>query len=150
MKYEFVNEDTITSPTGVILTRIRALVDIYSHGVKVGNLGGYLESGNNLSQHGTAWVDKGAHVFGSSLVSGHVFITDNARIYGDAHVFGDARVYGNARVYDNSKVFGHAMVYGEAKINGETKVYGESRVWGSSRIAQVYQEAQKDVQKIQD
>lgn len=55
------------------LYKIEATKDITKFGVKVGDLGGYIEKEENLS--GDAWV------------------------YGNAQVSGDARVYGNAQVY---------------------------------------------------
>ena len=54
-----------------------------------GDLGGYVEKEDNLSQSGDAWVSGDAQVYGDALVSG------------DAWVSGDARVSGNARVENN-------------------------------------------------
>ena len=51
-----------------------------------GDLGGYVEKEDNLSQSGDAWVYGDAQVYGNARVSG------NARVYGDAWVYGDARV----------------------------------------------------------
>ena len=51
-----------------------------------GELGGYIEKEDNLSQDGDAWV------------------SGNAWVYGDAWVSGNARVYGNARVSGNAWV----------------------------------------------
>lgn len=79
MKYELVTSDQIDY-LGLTLTRIRALVDITKFGVRVGDLGGYIEKEANLSQDGNAWV------------------AGNARVYGNARVFGNARVNGNALV----------------------------------------------------
>lgn len=55
--------------------------------VVAGDLGGYIESEDNLSHDGNAWVSGSAWVFG------------DARVYGDARVFGSAWVHGDARVY---------------------------------------------------
>ena len=64
------------------LFRIKALISFGN--VKVGDMGGYIEKEENLSQFGNAWV------FG------------NARVSGDARVFGDAMVCGNAEVFGNA------------------------------------------------
>ena len=58
------------------LHRIKALKDFGS--VKAGELGGWVEKEENLSQYGNAWV------------------------YGDARVCGDAEVRGNAKVCNNA------------------------------------------------
>ena len=59
-KYEFLDGDTITTPNGKKLKRIRALVAI-GLSVAAGDLGGYIESEKNLSTSGNAevcgWVD---------------------------------------------------------------------------------------------
>ena len=57
-----------------------------------GELGGFIEKEENLSQEGDAWVSGNAQVYGNARVSG------NAQVYGNARVSGNARVYGYARV----------------------------------------------------
>ena len=68
-KYEFTGETKIAY--GCTLRRIKAIVAIGAT-VAPGDIGGWIESENNLSVSGNAWV------------------------YGDARVYGNARVYGDA------------------------------------------------------
>ena len=75
------------------LFRIQALVDFKD--VKKGDLGGYVEKENNLSQDGNAWV------YGNARVCGDAWVYGNARVCGDAEVSGDARVCGDACVSGN-------------------------------------------------
>ena len=63
-----------------------------------GDLGGYVEKEDNLSQSGDAWVSGDAQVSGNAQVSGDARVSGNAWVYGDAQVYGDARVSSNARV----------------------------------------------------
>ena len=86
IKYEITN---ITSN----LRRIRALRNIPRHNVKAGDLGGFVESEDNLSQKGDAWV------------------TDEARVYEDARVYNEAKVSGKAWVFGNASVYGEARVF---------------------------------------
>jgi len=74
------------------LRRVIALRDFSN--VKKGEIGGYVESGENLSHDDLCWVSGDALVYGNALVSG------NARVYGNALVSGNAWVYGNARATD--------------------------------------------------
>ncbi len=60
-----------------------------------GDLGGYVEKEENLSQSG------------------------NAQVYGDARVSGDAQVYGNAQVYGDARVSGDAWVSGDARVEND-------------------------------
>ena len=84
-KYELTDE-TIEF-YGRTLHRIRAcrdFVTIAGKQVKVGDLGGFVETEENLSHDGMCWV------FGDAKVCG------NTRVYGDAKVYGNAKVYGDA------------------------------------------------------
>ena len=78
-KYE-LTEETKTLAYGKVLHRIRALIDISRYGVKAGDLGGWIEKYDNLSQDGDAWV------------CGNAEVRDNAEVYGNAKVCGDANV----------------------------------------------------------
>jgi hypothetical protein len=82
MKYKLTNNKK--QHDGRTLYQIKATTSFGS--VMEGELGGYIENEDNLSQEGNAWV------------------------YGDARVYGDAQVSGNARVC------GDAWVYGKLKL----------------------------------
>ena len=102
-KYELTGE-FIEHQSGKKLYRIRALV---SFGVvAAGQLGGFVESENNLDQSlsGNAWVS------GNARVSGNAWVSGNARVYGDAWVSGDAWVYGDAQVSGNAWVRSYAVI----------------------------------------
>ena len=93
-KYELTSETKVF--LGKTLYRIKALVQFGN--VNAGDLGGWIEKEENLSQSGNAWV------YGDARVSGNAEVSGNARVSGDARVYGDAEVYGNARVYGNAEV----------------------------------------------
>ena len=127
-KYELTNEmKTLTD--GTVLRRIRALRDIPRFGVKAGELGGFVEGENNLSQDGDAWVFGNAKVYGDAKVSG------DAEVYGDAKVYGDAEVYGYAKVSDYACVSGDAWVFGNAKVFGKAWVFGNAWVCGDAEVS---------------
>jgi len=117
-KYELTEE--CKEHFGRKLYRIKALIDFGD--VKTGDLGGYIESENNLSHNDNCWV------FGDAEVCG------NAWVYGDARVFGDAWVYGDAEVCGNAWVYGDARVFGDAEVCGNAWVYGDARVFGDAEI----------------
>ena len=120
-KYELTNE-TKTLTDGTVLHRIRALRDIPRHGVKAGELGGFVEGENNLSQDGNAWVYGDARVSGDADVSGDARVCGNAWVYGDARVRDNAQVRGDAWVSGNAEVFGNALVSGYADVSGDALV----------------------------
>ena len=128
-KYELTNE-TKTLAGGTVLHRIRALRDIPRFGVKAGELGGFVEEENNLSQDGKAWVFGNAEVFGDAKVSGKAWVYGNAKVYGNARVSGNACVYGDAEVFGYAWVSGYANVSGDAEVSGYANVSGDSEVSG--------------------
>ena len=65
------------------LYRIEATKEITKFGVKVGDLGGYIEKEENL--YGDAWVSCDAKVYGDAKVS------EDAWVSGDAEVDGDGK-----------------------------------------------------------
>lgn len=101
---------------GTILYQIQALKDFGD--VRKGDLGGWIEREENLSQEGNCWVSGNAWVYGNACVS------DNAWVYGNAEVSGDTRVYGNACVSGDAKVSGDAEVSGDAKVYKKIKLVG--------------------------
>ena len=110
-KFELTTE-FITNAFGKKLFRIKALVEFGD--VKAGELGGYVEKEENVSQDGNAWVSGDARVYG------------NAWVYGDARVSGDAWVSGNARVSGDARVSGNAWVSGNARVSGDALVFGDA------------------------
>ena len=93
---------------GVKLFRIKALRAIAQFGVKVGDLGGWVEKEENLCHFGDAWVHEDARVFGDARVHEDAWVCGNARVYEDAQVCGNARVCGNAWVCGNARVCDNA------------------------------------------
>ena len=91
-KYRLISEDCKTN-YGRKLYRIEALKDFGV--VEAGELGGYIESENNLSFDGEAWVCENAEVFDDARVC------NNALISGNTLVCGNATIYGNAILGDN-------------------------------------------------
>lgn len=91
---------------GTILHRIKALKDFSD--VKAGDLGGWIEKEENLSQIGNAWIGGNAQVYDSVRVFGNAKVCDNAK------VFEAARVYGNAKVYCDAEVCGNEVIHNKA------------------------------------
>jgi hypothetical protein len=106
--------------------RIRALRAFAD--VKIGDLGGFVETKQNLSNMGNAWV------YGNAEVYDNARVRDNARVCGDAWVCGDAKVCNNARVYGNARVCDNAKVYGNAEVCGDAKVCDNANIFWCSSI----------------
>ena len=120
-KYELVKESVIEEEySGVNLYRIRALKDFCD--IKKGDLGGYVEKEENLSQYGNCWLYNDAKAYDNAEVYG------NAGVYDSAKVYGNTSVSGNAIIADNAVICEHAKVYSNAKIYGNTIVCGHASI----------------------
>ena len=137
-KYELIPSDKEG------LYRIKALKDF--NDVKKGDIGGYIQSENNLSQLGECWiydnavvrdnavVCDNAQVCDNAIVRDNVQVWDNARVCDNAKVFVNAQVYDNAIVRDDARVFVNAQIYDNAVVVGNAKVCDNAEIGGKARI----------------
>ena len=132
-KYELTSETKVF--LGKTLYRIKALVQFGN--VNAGDLGGWIEKEENLSQSGNAWVSGDASVYGTAEVAGDASVSGNAWVYGNAEVSGNAWVYGNAEVSGDARVYGNARVSGDASVYGDAEVYGNARVYGNAEVCKI-------------
>ena len=143
-KYELTDE---VHPRNRKLRRIRALRDIPRNRVRAGDLGGVVESEDNLSQSGDAWIADDAQVFERAHVSGEAYVSERAHVSGNASVSGEARVsdkasvsgkalvFGYAIVSDNARVSGNAWVYDNVQVSDNASVTGDARVSGKEEVS---------------
>ena len=72
--YEFTGAEKVNA-WGVTVKQIRAVRDIPRHGIRRGDIGGWIE---------TAQLANGSpRVSGNAWVSGDAWVSGNARVYGD-------------------------------------------------------------------
>lgn len=117
--------------------RIVALRDFAD--VKKGDLGGYIETEENLSHEGLAWV------YNDAIVLEMARVQDNATVHGNALICNRALIMNNAKVSDratacNSAILkdyacakNHCLVYDRAVIEGNSIIDGNSLVGGEVR-----------------
>lgn len=103
-----------------ILHRIKAVKDF--NGVHEGDLGGWVESEDNLSQFGNCWIYDNAMVLDEAKVFDDATIRDKAAIYGWAIVCGKAMVSGHANVCDHAIITNEAIVSDSAMVRDRAKV----------------------------
>lgn len=148
MEKKFILTDETEVWYGRTLHRIKALKNFSN--VKAGDIGGWVEKEENLSQEGNCWVydeakvHNGAKVFDNARVYGNATVSDWARICDGAVVYGNACVYGGSMVYGDARVYGEAMIYGEARVSGCTRICGEAKIYDDARVsgnAEVYGDA---------
>lgn len=145
-----------------ILYQIQALIDIPKYNVKKGDLGGYIESEENLSHEKNSWVSQyakvyqNARVYGNAFVSsaeisGNVQIFENAKIYSELGIFGNggglfdgnAKIYGNARIKtdgivyvgDDVELFGNTDITNKFYLGSDIHFSGKAKIGGNSKIS---------------
>ena len=151
-KYKIVGKSIVYNDGSRVATlyRIKALRDIPRHGVKAGDLGGWIAGDWNLSHDGDCWVKDKAIVEGDALVTGdaivkrNAWVAQNAIISDSATVGGKTTVSGYVRIFENATVEGLIEVYGCAKIYGRAIVsihsdtaawiFGCCKIFGNARV----------------
>lgn len=142
MKYQLVKEDFVVCE-GKPLFRIMACKEIRPCNgdiVPPGELGGYVESEENLSQFGDAWIYDDACVFDAARVSDSAIVAGDAKVHGRAQVCecavvsGKAEVLGSARVCDCAFVGGHSSVGGTSLVSGSARIGGFAVVLGDAWV----------------
>lgn len=102
-KYEFTGEIKVVF--GINFKQIRAIINFGC--VVAGEIGGWIECEENLSQSGNAWVYGDARVYGNAWVSGDARVSGNASVSGNADVKkdDDYMVIGGAGRYNRFTTF---------------------------------------------
>lgn len=151
-KYEITKNILVYE--NVTLYQIRALKNFtltnlkyFFTEIKKGDLGGWIETEDNLSQEDTCWILNNAKVFGNATICDDAIISDNAKAYGSADIGDNVLINGNAKVFgdtyigddaiisDNAKVFGNACISGKTRIVDNARVYGNACVYGHVTIS---------------
>lgn len=130
-KYELTEETIYVN--GHALHRIKALKGFGD--VKKGDLGGYVETEDNLSHEGNCWIYDSAKALGNANISGNAKVLNVARVFGNARIYDNAVISECAQVWGSAEVFGYARVFGHAKVNMVADISGHSTIHGSAIIS---------------
>ena len=103
---------------------LRALNDVRS-GVVKGDLGGYVQNEDNLSQEGTCWI------FDDAIACESSFVDQQATVSGTAVIRGSALVSGRAMIRQNAVVDDHAIVM-DGFVKAQAHVAGNAAITASS------------------
>ena len=144
MEKKYILTDRTKEVDGHTLHRIQAIKDFGN--VHNGDIGGWIESEDNLSQGGKCWVWDDAMVYDDAKVYGnaiiyesakvwnHAKISGNSKVHGCAEIYGKAIVRGNVDIYNGVKVYDDARILDNAKIYGNAMVYGDSEIYGNAEV----------------
>ena len=108
-KYELTDEYTLVESNSgghKRVFRIRALLDIPRYNVRIGELGGFVESEANLSQEGDCWVADNAIVSDNATVKDDVVAWNCSRMTGNSSLTGESTIYDKVQLTDQVSVSG--------------------------------------------
>lgn len=125
--YEFTGELFLYDNTP--LHQIRALIDLPHHGVKAGDIGGYIQSEKNLQDE--AWVAFRSMVLDEAVVADSALVTGGSVVRHNSEVSGRAMVGEKSHLSDFSKVTDDAVANG-VHMEGFSKIYENAKVKGAS------------------
>lgn len=138
-KYVLTNQ-TMDVYSGHVLYRIRALRDIPLHGVKAGDLGGWIESERNLSQDGDCWVADKAKVFENglvchdALVKGNCVVRQSGKVLDVSQVSDYGKVFGRGIVKDNGSVLGYGGICDKSVVCDNGMICDNGWLYGNGRV----------------
>ena len=126
-KYKLI-ESSLFWQYGRPIYRIQALRDFSD--VKKGDLGGFVESEENLSQYGNCWIYDNAQAVDRSMVVGDACLRDCAQMYDSSLIKDKAQLRGCAQMLhysclsDNAvaidaDILGFAIIAGDVVIRRE-------------------------------
>ncbi|KMT21496.1 hypothetical protein [Clostridium cylindrosporum] len=151
-KYELSKESK--DHDHVAVYRIKALQSFITEtGIEVnsGDLGGFIECENNLSQEGLSWIHNDSVVYKLGRVDGNCEVFDNSVVSERALLVNNVILRGNTEVrgvsqIENTVVDGEVIIMGISNLKGEyigngdnvIKISGKSRVYDSDIQGKVY------------
>ena len=130
LKYELTDISYYDDALDVTLHRIRALKNFGN--VAKGELGGFIQRENNLSQEGDCWVFDDAKVFGNARVENDALVDTLAIVRDFAHIRDRAVISDLAVISDFAVVEKNAHVLGKSNIMQKALITGSATVYGSS------------------
>ena len=129
---------------GRTLYRIRALKDFSN--VEKGDLGGWIQSEDNLSQKGYCWIYDNAkcmddarmydnsRMYDDSVMYDYSAILDDSRMYDNSEMHDYSVMYDYSAIFDNSRMYGHSVMYNDSEMHDCSKMHDYSRMYGSSEM----------------
>ena len=117
----------------IIVYRIKALKDFGD--VKKGDIGGYVQSKENLSQLGDCWIYNNAIVFENAKIEGNAKIYDNTNVSGNAVISDCAKIFGNVKIKDNAKIHNSSIIKNNAIIMESAQIYDFAIIEDNAKVS---------------
>ena len=117
---------------GRTLYRIMASKDFGD--VRKGELGGWVQSENNLSQKGNCWIYNNAKCMDNARVFDNSLMFDRSEMHDNTIIYDYSRMHGNSAMFDNSKMYGNSAMYGYSTMLDYATMCGNSEMHDHSEM----------------
>ena len=131
-KYKILYDNKKEVYDDVFIYRIQALKDFSD--VKAGDIGGYVQTENNLSQEGNCWIYDDAIVYNNSKIIDNAKVCNKAILADNAIVMEDAIVKDEAYIVGNGNILGKAIVSEYAYIE-DFSLIKDATILGTAEIS---------------
>ena len=126
-KYEIlIDKEHTINYYGRILHRIRALKDFY--GVKKGDVGGFVQTEDNLSQYGNCWI------YDDAICMDNARVCNSAKMYNRSCMYNNSKMLDNSIMYDYSRMYDNTMMYDNSKMFDNSIMFDNSRMFDNSMV----------------
>ena len=103
---------------GRTLYRIKALKDFAD--IKAGELGGWVQTEDNLSQEGNCWIYDNGKCMDNARIYTNSIMCDNSLMYGNSMMFDYSRMFDYSIMCDNSVMHDHSVMLDNSIMRGES------------------------------
>ena len=133
MKYDIlIDEEYTIIYNGRILHRIRALKDFDD--VKTGDIGGYVQTEDNLSQYGNCWIYDNAKCMDKAKCTDDSKMYDNSRMYNNSKMCDYSRMFGNSEMCDNSRMCDYSRMCDNSRMCDDSRMFDNSIMYNNSTM----------------
>ena len=130
-KYELT--DITMKFKGRTLYRIRALKDFRD--VEAGDLGGWIQSENNLSQRGDCWIYNeakcmdNAKIYDNSTMHNNSVMCDFSEMHDYSKICDYSKIYDRSRMYDHSEMHDYSIMHDHSEMHDNSVLYGYGELY---------------------
>ena len=130
LKYELVGHTSAAHRH--MKYRVKALFDFAD--VNAGDLGGFVNGPDNLSQNGNCWVYDEAELRDECVVKHHSQVRGTATMHQKACLYGSAKLVDNASLHNLASAFDNAVIKDDAVVLGTVTIHDCAVVGGDATV----------------
>jgi len=102
--------------------------------VKEGDIGGYVETEDNLSHTGNCWIYDDAIMRHESRMTGNAKLHNTAVMYNNSSITDDAEMFGDASLYNHATLHGSAVMCNDSAMYNNTEMFDHAQLYGSASL----------------